>query len=193
MRRLLVGLGNPGERYARTRHNIGFRWLDRLAEQSGVERWQVKYRGRVARVMRAGEECWLLKPETFMNASGEAVQAAMAGLRVKPPQVLVAHDELDLPFGTLRFKVGGGAGGHNGIRSIQTHVGDVDFVRLRFGIGHPGKGADVTAYVLGRHPEAEEAALEGLFARADQALERWITDGLQAATQWLHTPTGNES
>lgn len=185
--RLLVGLGNPGERYARTRHNIGFLWLERLAREQGAEPWGRRWDGWTATVRVAGKTCVLLRPATYMNRSGVAVQAAMAALRVPPESVLVAHDELDLSPGTLRFKVGGGPAGHNGIRSVIEHVGGERWLRLRMGIGHPGRGGDVVAWVLGRFSEAEQAHLPAVFDRADEALRRWLEAGLDAARQWLHS------
>lgn len=183
---LIVGLGNPGERYARTRHNIGFLWLDDLAARHGGGPWKARWDSLVTSVRVGRKECTLLKPQTYMNRSGKAVQAAMTGLRKTPEDVLVAHDELDLPFGTLRFKTGGGHAGNNGIRSIIEHIGADRWRRLRLGIGHPGKGADVASYVLSALPGPQQTALPELFDRAGGALERWLGEGWDEAMRWLH-------
>jgi len=148
-RRLLVaGLGNPGGKYARTRHNIGFLWVDHLAAQAGVRRWKKRYHGLLAEATWRGWPLTLFKPQTFMNHSGRALQAALAGLRQPREAVWIAHDELDLPTGTLRLKRDGGPGGHNGLRSVIGAIGKAEYVRLRFGIGHPGNPRDVIHYVL---------------------------------------------
>ncbi len=155
---LVAGLGNPGPRYADTRHNAGFWLLDRLAAGRGlVFRRAAKFLGDLAEADFDGR-VWLLKPETFMNRSGQSVGALAAFYRIPPEQVLVVHDDLDLPPGTVRLKRGGGHGGHNGLRDILACLGSPDFLRLRVGVGHPGPGGDVVSYVLNR-PLAEEARL----------------------------------
>lgn len=183
---LIVGLGNPGERYARTRHNVGFMWLDELARRFGAGAWRSRWDGKVTTVRVGRRECTLLKPQTYMNRSGQAVQAAMAGLRKRPEEVLVAHDELDLAFGVLRLKSGGGHAGNNGVRSIIEHIGADRWRRLRIGIGHPGKGADVAAWVLAALPDGQRSRLPELFDRATAALERVVGGNWEDGMRWLH-------
>lgn len=154
--KLIVGLGNPGAQYDRTRHNAGFDYVDELAAQLGVS-WQLdsKYQAEMAKVNLGGANVWLMKPMTFMNRSGQSVAAFANFYKFTPEQILVAHDELDLPAGVARFKLGGGHGGHNGLRDIIARLGNVkDFYRLRLGIGHPGSSAEVVNYVLSKaHPD----------------------------------------
>jgi PTH1 family peptidyl-tRNA hydrolase len=154
----VVGLGNPGPRYADTRHNAGFWLVDRLAAGRGASfRRASRFHGELAEVDLGGR-LWLLKPDTFVNRSGQAVAALVGFYRLPPAQVLIVHDDLDLPPGMVRLKRGGGHGGHNGLRDIVAQAGTPDFLRLRIGIGHPGPGADVVGYVLTR-PPAEELRL----------------------------------
>ena len=142
---MIVGLGNPGARYAETRHNAGFWFLDRVADLAGARlRPQSKLKADVARSRLHGIDCLLVKPQTFMNHSGQAVRAVMDYYGVGSDSLLVAYDELDLPPGTARLKAGGGHGGHNGMRDIFRHLPDHDFLRLRIGIGHPGHRDAVT-------------------------------------------------
>ena len=185
--RAVVGLGNPGPEHERTRHNAGFWFVDRLAADAGAEfRAEPKFRGGLARVRRAGHELLLLKPSTYMNASGEAVQALAAFYKLAPGEILIVHDELDLPPGTARLKRGGGHGGHNGLRSLHQHLGP-DYLRLRIGIGHPGHKDRVLAYVLGRPSAEDRRAIDGAIARAEEALDCLLAQGWDKATQWLHT------
>ena len=136
--RLIVGLGNPGPEYERTRHNAGFRFLDALADKNGgTFRNEPKFKGEIARARIAGEEVWLLKPLTFMNSSGESVSAVANYYKIKPEEILVVHDEMDLLPGCMRIKQGGGNAGHNGLKSITQQLGTPNFWRLRLGIGHP--------------------------------------------------------
>lgn len=159
---LLVGLGNPGADYARTRHNAGFWFVDRLAAaHGGAFRRESKFHGDVCRISLGGSELWLLKPETFMNLSGDAVASMARFYRIEPGQVLVAHDELDLPPGTVRLKQGGGGGGHNGLADIIEKLASRDFFRMRIGIGHPGSRELVTPFVLGRPSATDEADING--------------------------------
>ena len=165
---LVAGLGNPGPRYADTRHNAGFWFLDRVAARRGLTfRRASRFLGEVAEA-DLGTRLWLLKPETYMNRSGQSLAALAGFYRFEPGQVLVVHDDLDLPAGTVRLKRGGGHGGHNGLRDIVACLGSPDFLRLRIGDGHPGPGLDVVAYVLNR-PTAEEARL--IEEAIDRALE----------------------
>jgi PTH1 family peptidyl-tRNA hydrolase len=167
--RLIVGLGNPGAEYTETRHNAGFWFCERLARELGVNfAPESRYHGWVANARNAG--IWLLMPSTFMNRSGQAVQALAHFYRIAPAEMLVIHDELDLPPGRTQLKFGGGLGGHNGLKDITAHLGTQDFWRLRLGIGHPGDRADVVNYVL-RPPRKEEAA--EIDAAIDKALLAW--------------------
>ncbi|HMI37554.1 MAG TPA: aminoacyl-tRNA hydrolase, partial [Steroidobacteraceae bacterium] len=148
--RLIVGLGNPGAEYARTRHNAGFWFVDELARTDGAAwRRESRHQAEVARVRIADCELWLMKPTTFMNRSGAAVQSLAAFQRLEPGQILVAHDEIDLLPGVARIKQGGGHGGHNGVRDVIAHLGP-DFWRLRIGVGHPGSKDQVIDAVLDR-------------------------------------------
>lgn len=153
MIRLLVGLGNPGPEYEATRHNAGFWWIDAVARRLGARLQPDRaYHGLVARVNRplAGVEgpVWLLEPQTYMNLSGKSVSALARFFKIAPHEILVAHDELDLPPGQVKLKQGGGHAGHNGLKDIQAQLGSADYWRLRLGIGHPGVKAEVAAYVL---------------------------------------------
>lgn len=145
--KLLVGLGNPGEKYARHRHNVGFMALDRIAEAHGFPPWRRRFQGAAAEGTLGGERVLLLKPQTYMNESGRAVAEAARFLKLPPADVVVFHDELDLAPGKVRVKTGGGNAGHNGLRSISAHL-DNDFTRVRIGIGHPGSKEAVIGYVL---------------------------------------------
>jgi len=153
---LIVGLGNPGAEYASTRHNIGFMAVDALA---GREGFSSKFHGLVANASIEGEKVILLKPQTFMNLSGKSVQAAMAFYKIAPENVIVMHDELDLPLGKIRIKKGGGANGHNGIKDIDQMVGP-DYWRIRLGIGHPGMKEQVHGHVLSKFSSEETQEVE---------------------------------
>lgn len=176
---LVVGLGNPGPQYAKNRHNVGFMAVDRLAEAGG-ESFRDKFKGRWCKVRVAGGEAVLLEPLTFMNLSGESVQPAMRFFKVELARVLVVHDELDLPFGTVRLKKGGGAAGHNGLRSIIQHCGGPDFLRVRVGIGRPLRGG-VQGHVLSDFTKSEGAELDDVLTDTTRAVEAVIADGIQAA------------
>jgi PTH1 family peptidyl-tRNA hydrolase len=152
--RLVVGLGNPGARYARNRHNIGFVIADAVARRYGFSAYRDRFKGELAEGTVAGEKRLLLKPQTFMNDSGESVLAAMSFYKIRPDEILVIHDELDLRPGKVRVKRGGGSAGHNGLRSIDALVG-ADYWRLRIGIGHPGVKELVHPYVLQNFPGEE--------------------------------------
>jgi peptidyl-tRNA hydrolase, PTH1 family len=188
--KLVVGLGNPGSEYAATRHNAGQWWLSCLADQLHVSlQPEPRYHALVARASHDGSGLWLLKPLTYMNASGKAVAAACRFYRILPEQVLVVHDELDLPSGACRLKLGGGLGGHNGLKDIAANLGSRDFWRLRIGIGHPGDRDSVVEYVL-QPPRKEDAAL------IDDAIRRSLgvwpliaKSDCEAAMLKLHTKT----
>ena len=179
--KLIVGLGNPGTDYAETRHNIGFMVATRLAERSGVALKRKGYQGfyGVGRVV--GEEATILLPQTYMNRSGESVAPACQSLGVTPVDLIVVHDEIDPEFGCLRIKVGGGHGGHNGLRSIGAVLGETDYSRLRMGVGRPPAGGDVSAHVLSRFNAVERALLERFIDTATNALEDLIRNGVQDA------------
>jgi PTH1 family peptidyl-tRNA hydrolase len=182
----IVGLGNPGPEHVQTRHNAGFWFVEALANQyKGNFRSHAKYHGEVCRIEIAGQELTLLKPQTYMNRSGLAVRALCDYLKIPSQQVLIAYDELDLPLGSARFKFGGGAGGHNGVRDTATHLG-AEFWRLRIGIGHPGNKSEVIDYVLRRAPAAEEAQIHDSIARAVQAIPVFLEQGPEKAMNGLH-------
>ncbi|MCW5619518.1 MAG: aminoacyl-tRNA hydrolase [Burkholderiales bacterium] len=186
--RLVVGLGNPGPEYEATRHNAGFWWVENLADAQGVAlRNEPRFHGRAGRLREAGQECWLLLPQTFMNVSGRSVVALASFYKIEVDEILVVHDELDLPPGSARLKTGGGTAGHNGLKDIARHLGP-DFWRLRIGIGHPGERAEVQNFVL-RPPRKEEAAL--ISEAIEKSLAVWplIAAGeMEKAMHRLHTP-----
>lgn len=188
--RLVVGLGNPGAEYSETRHNAGFWFCERLARELGASfARESRYHGLVAKCRPAGADLWLLMPQTFMNRSGQSVQALMHFYRIQPAEMLVVHDELDIPPGQLRLKFGGGLGGHNGLKDITAHLGTQDYWRLRVGIGHPGdhgNRGDVVNYVL-KPPRKEEAG--EIDAALDRALLAWpllAKSDFNAATQKIN-------
>src|SRR5712692_2638947 len=179
---LVVGLGNPGREYARNRHNVGHMVVDELARRHGGS-WRSKFSGLLAEVRIDEHRVALLKPETYMNESGRAVQAAAAFFKVEPDAILVIHDDSDLETGRLQARLGGGLAGHNGLRSVAQHLGTPDFLRLRIGVGRPGRGdrRSVADYVLsGFDPTVDVAEL---VARAADAAETMAREGLEAAQQ----------
>lgn len=186
--RLIVGLGNPGPEYEQTPHNAGFWFIDEVARiYHGQLKSDAKFHGDVAKVRIAGHECWLLKPMTFMNRSGQAVSALARYYKIKPEQILVIHDELDLPPGTNRIKQAGGHGGHNGLRDIVNHLGSRDFFRVRVGIGHPGDASQVINYVLRKPSVADLKAIEAA-NRDTLAVMPLVFEGrIDKAMQALHT------
>ncbi|MDE2347110.1 MAG: aminoacyl-tRNA hydrolase [Gammaproteobacteria bacterium] len=188
--KIIVGLGNPGPEHLLTRHNAGFWFVDVLARRHGGEfRDYRKYSGETARVTIEGREITLLKPTTFMNRSGLSIRQLSDFYKVPPEEILVAHDELDLPVGSARFKFGGGHGGHNGLRDAIAHVGE-NFWRLRLGVGHPGNKAEVIDYVLTRAPKAdEELILETVNAAAD-CIPILLEQGAERAMSRLHARPG---
>ncbi len=185
--KLIVGLGNPGTEYARTRHNAGFQFADELAARHGASfRSEPRHRAELARARIGAADLWLLKPMNYMNHSGDAVQSIASFYKVPLESILVAYDELDFPAGVVRLRQGGGAAGHNGLRDVIAQMGD-GFWRLRIGIGHPGERSQVLDYVLGR-PSAEEAELirSGVLAAAD-IVPVLLEDGAQIAMNLLHS------
>jgi len=189
--KLIVGLGNPGAKYEATRHNAGFWWLDRIAsQQRATFKRESRFQGAVAKISGGGD-LWLLKPETFMNLSGQAVTAVANYYKITSREILVAHDELDLPAGSAKLKFGGGLSGHNGLKSITQSLGTQDFWRLRIGIGHPRDTAaperEVVDYVL-HAPRAEER--DEIDKTLTRALDLWpqiIVGAMEAAMLKLHT------
>jgi PTH1 family peptidyl-tRNA hydrolase len=188
--RAIVGLGNPGPEHLTTRHNAGFWFVDLLARRHGGEfRDYRKYSGETARITVSGQEIILLKPTTYMNRSGLSIRQLSDFFKIAPEDILVAHDELDLPVGSLKLKHGGGHGGHNGLRDTIAHIGD-GFWRLRLGVGHPGNKAEVIDYVLTRAPRAEEdLILEAVNTAADN-LPLLIEQGAERAMTKLHSRAG---
>ena len=190
--KLVVGLGNPGAKYARTRHNAGWWFVEALARRHGAEfRAESRHQGEVARLRMplqggAVSELWLLKPTTFMNKSGGAVASLAHFHRITPAEILIAHDELDLPSGTARLKLGGGHGGHNGLRDTSAALGP-DYWRLRIGIGHPGHKDLVLDDVLQRAAIEDERAIEVAVDRALDALPVLLEEGAEKAMTRLHT------
>jgi PTH1 family peptidyl-tRNA hydrolase len=180
---LVVGLGNPGRQYSAHRHNVGFMVVDELAIACRADGFRSRWSGELAKGEISGEDIVLLKPQTFMNESGRSVQAAMAFFKPKIDRLLVVHDELDLPFGTVRLKAGGGHAGHNGLRSIMACIGTGDFGRIRFGIGRPPPGfrGEVADYVLSGFDAPERAALPDLLKKAAASVLEVAARGLAAA------------
>lgn len=167
---MFVGLGNPGDEYSRNRHNVGFMAVDAIAARYGFPAFRKKFQGLLSEGVIGGEKVFLLKPQTFMNLSGESGAAAARFYKIPPDRIFVFHDELDLPACKLRIKKGGGNAGHNGLKSIDAHLGTADYHRVRIGIGHPGARDRVHDYVLGDFAKAEVPALDKLLASiADNA------------------------
>ncbi|MCC6552458.1 MAG: aminoacyl-tRNA hydrolase [Polyangiaceae bacterium] len=186
---LVVGLGNPGKEHASHRHNVGFMAVDALASEVRADAFRDKFSGLYARAEIAGQPAILLKPMTFMNASGRCVQPAMAFFKVAPAELLVIHDELDLPFGTVRLKLGGGHAGHNGLRSIMASAGTGDFGRVRIGIGRPPPEfrGEVADFVLSGFDAVERAALADCLKQAVQSVLEVAARGFEAAMNVRNT------
>jgi len=176
---LVVGLGNPGREYVHNRHNVGHMVVDELARRHGAS-WRSKFSGRLADIRIDDHKVGLLKPETFMNESGRSVKAAAQFFKLEPDAILVVHDESDLEPGRLQARRGGGLAGHNGLRSVAQHLGTPDFLRLRVGVGRPGRGdrRDLADYVLADFEPHEDA--ETLVRRAAEAVETLDAEGLEA-------------
>jgi len=186
--RLIAGLGNPGREYERTRHNAGYWWVDGIVAGKRAS-WakESKFSGSVAKVNEGGADFWLLKPATYMNESGRSVAALMRFYRIEASELLVVHDELDLPPGTVKLKQGGGTGGHNGVTDVAECLGTKDFWRLRIGIGHPGHKDLVADYVLKEARREEQEAIDPAFDRSLGLLPRLATGRVIDAMTWLHT------
>jgi len=187
--RLIVGLGNPGADHSRTRHNAGFWFIDALAESLGARfGMESKLYGESAKTLIAGQPVWLLKPATFMNASGKSVAAALRYWKIEAQEALLAHDELDLPPGAARLKFDGGHGGQNGLRDTIQHLGHGEFHRLRIGIGHPGHKDRVTPWVLGRPGKDDEAAIRRAIQESLEVIPLAVAGDINEAMKLLHTP-----
>jgi PTH1 family peptidyl-tRNA hydrolase len=193
--RLVVGLGNPGKEYERTRHNAGFWLVERFASSSGIAlRKDAKFQALVGR--HDATSAWLLLPQSFMNASGRAVQMLAGFFKVKPEEILVVHDELDFAPGVAKLKQGGGIAGHNGLKDISQRLGTHDYWRLRLGVGKPPPGREGADYVLEKPPAEERAAIDAAIQRALDVLPQMLSGDMQAAMTKLHTeekpPVKNE-
>lgn len=186
--KLIVGLGNPGSEYTETRHNAGFWFVEELAAANGAQfRVDKKFHGEVAKINIAGRDIWLLKPQTFMNRSGQSIHSMMSFYRLSADNILVAHDELDLEAGDIRLKTGGGHGGHNGLRDTIAHLGTKDFHRLRIGIGHPGNKNQVSDYVLHRPSQDDRITIDAAISNAQAVLPLLAEGAMEKAMHKLHT------
>lgn len=186
--RLIVGLGNPGAEHQRTRHNAGFWFVDALAQRESAHfGMESKLRGETAKIVLGDTPLWMLKPATYMNASGASVGAALRYWKIEPDEMLVVHDDLDLPPGTARLKFDGGHGGQNGLRDLFAHIGHGKFHRLRIGIGHPGHKDRVSGWVLGRPSKVDEDLMLDAIARSLGVLPLAVAGEFEAAMKKLHT------
>lgn len=187
MIRLVVGLGNPGTEYEGTRHNAGFWWVDALADKLGVRLVSDRaHHGLLGRANTADGPVWLLEPQTYMNRSGQSVASLARFYKIQPAEILVVHDELDVPPGQARLKVGGGTGGHNGLRDIHAQLGTPEFWRLRLGIGHPGVKAEVADYVLRKPSPEHREAIQAALARSLEASPELLAGDMARATMKIH-------
>jgi len=185
---LVAGLGNPGAKYEQTRHNAGFWFVDELARRCSTQfRSESKYKSDVARCTVDGKDCRLQKPMDFMNRSGQSVAALAGFYRIPRNAILVVHDDLDLPVGTVKLKKGGGHGGHNGLRDLVSHLGGNDFLRLRIGIGHPGHRDDVVDYVLKNASREDRGLIDQAIDDAISVMPQIIAGDIEAAMKALHT------
>lgn len=185
---LIVGLGNPGSDYEATRHNAGFWFIDELARQSACElKKDSKFYGYVGKATLHGEPVWLLKPDTFMNRSGQSVSALAKYYKISVENILVVHDELDFEPGDVRLKIGGGHAGHNGLRDIISAMGSKEFLRLRVGIGHPGKGKDVSDFVLARPSVTDKTQIGYAIDDAARVMPELISGDTEKAMHALHS------
>ncbi|MCB1586601.1 MAG: aminoacyl-tRNA hydrolase [Xanthomonadales bacterium] len=186
--KLIVGLGNPGGQYTNTRHNAGFWFVDALCKKYGFDlKDNKKFYGEAANVDINNHSVWLLKPMTYMNHSGKALQSLTQFYKIKPEEILVAYDELDLPPGTVKLKKGGGHGGHNGLRDIISLIGSNEFYRIRLGIGHPGHKSQVVSWVLNRASSDDEISINNAIDKSLAVLEDLLDGQLEKATRELHT------
>ena len=184
--RLIVGLGNPGQEYERTRHNAGFWLVERYAQANGIVlRKDAKFKALVGRLDAHG--AWLLLPQSFMNLSGQPVQMLAGFFKIKPEEILVVHDELDFPPGVARLKQGGGIAGHNGLKDISQRLATHEYWRLRLGVGKPPPGREGADYVLERPPAEEKSAIDAVIDKAIELLPQMIAGDMQSAMNKLHT------
>ncbi|GIV83279.1 MAG: peptidyl-tRNA hydrolase [Candidatus Roseilinea sp.] len=188
-RRIIVGLGNPGKQYANNRHNAGFMVVDRLAERHGLKFTRMMHKGIVALGEIEGHKVALVKPQTFMNLSGESVAPIVQFYKSEPSDLLVVYDELDLPAGQLRMRPKGGSGGHNGMKSVIARLGSEDFPRLRIGVGRPPGRRDPKDFLLDDFTRDELTALEPAFDRAVEGIRRWLRDGIDNAMNFVNKPS----
>lgn len=185
---LIAGLGNPGPEYTETRHNAGFWFIDALTREQRVEfRADKRSQGEVAQLDNAGERCWLLKPQTFMNHSGRSLAALASYYNISADRIVVVYDEIDLPPGTVRFKFKGGHGGHNGMRDIIQQLGTGDFYRVRIGVGHPGHRDQVVSYVLGRPSKADREQIDVSIDRVLTEMPGILRGDYEQVMHHLHT------
>jgi len=188
MIRLIAGLGNPGPEYEQTRHNAGFWWVDEAARQLGTSlQMERGHFGLVGRASVGGHSVWLVEPQTYMNRSGQAVASLARFFKITPEEILVVHDELDLPPGDVRLKKGGGHAGHNGLRDIHAQLGSPDYWRLRIGIGHPGHRNEVANWVLKKPSPDDRIAIAQAMDRALKGLPDLIAGDMHKATAQIHT------
>jgi PTH1 family peptidyl-tRNA hydrolase len=186
--KLIVGLGNPGIKYAQTRHNVGFKFIDELCDKYNFTlKDNKKFHGQAAKVKIENHEIWLLKPETYMNHSGRAVASLANFYKIDVEEILVIYDELDLPAGIAKLKKGGGHGGHNGLRDIIALTGSNDFYRIRLGIDHPGHKSKVVSWVLNRASQDDEISIENAITNSLSILEDILDGKLEKAMKDLHT------
>ena len=186
--KMIVGLGNPGSEYEQTRHNAGFWFIDELAWQyKATLKEEKKFFGSVARISISGSDLWLLKPSTFMNRSGQAVAALAQFYKIKPEEILVVHDELDIPCDRIKFKLGGGNGGHNGLKDIQARLGTPDFYRLRLGIDHPGDRNLVVGYVLNKPSPEHRQQIDEAINKSLKAVPMLLAGEWEEAVRFLHS------
>ena len=190
MIKLFVGLGNPGPEYEATRHNAGFWWIDAFSrELKAPLSFDKSYFGQVARTAINGQNIWLLTPQTFMNLSGRSVAALVRFFKIEPDEILVAHDELDVPPGLVKLKFGGSHAGHNGLRDIHAQLGTGDYWRLRLGVGHPGNKDEVVDWVLRKPMQEHRAAIEESITRSLKAVPALLAGDMGKATMMIHTST----
>lgn len=179
--KLIAGLGNPGTKYSGTRHNIGFMVVERLAEETGIALKKHGYQGIYGTGRAGGEEVTLLLPQTYMNLSGASVASACKSLGVQPGDLIVIHDDIEIPFGTVRLRTGGGHGGHNGIRSIRDVLGTAEFIRVKVGVGRPPAGGDVSGWVLSGFGTEERKRLDAVTTNSAKVVEALLSRGIQQA------------
>ena len=185
--KLITGLGNPGSKYDKTRHNAGFWFVDELARRyNGIFKVESRFSGECCKVTIAGTTVWLLKPSTFMNRSGLSVKQLSSFFKISPNEILIAHDELDILPGVVRLKHSGGHGGHNGLRDLHAQIGK-EYWRLRLGVGHPGSAKDVADYVLSRPSASDEVEIRRTIDASADEIERIVSGDMQKVMNTLHT------